>query len=108
MIKTVCVFIHLAQRTNCGGCINTTICTTTTGKCLLQFSKLFNLNSQCELHFLNDISNGVALTEGKYEELLSNSSYYIRCFTPTCPNIHREIYYAIPTSNVEDCSNSGN
>ena len=103
------IFTFLEQRMSCDGCISTTICTTTTGKCRLRFSKLFNLSSQCELHvdFLNGTRNVNTFTEGKYMDLLPNSSYYIQCHTPTCPNVRRDIYYIIPTSIVEDCSNSG-
>ena len=104
------IYFHiLVQRTNCDGCINTTICTsTTTRQCLLQFSKLFNLNSQCELYFLNETRYVDNFTEGVHMKILPKSGYYILCFTPTCPDVHREIYYEIPMSKIEDCSNSGN
>ena len=47
-------------------------------------------------------------TEGMHVKLLPNSSYYILCFFPTCPDVSREIYYEIPISKIENCSNSGN
>ena len=100
-------FTFLALSTSCDGCINATICRATTGKYLYRFSILLYFPYQstmppCELRLIGTTSI-VEITEGQCVDLLPNSSYSMQCLI--CPD--NDIYYAIPTSNVEDCSNSG-
>ena len=100
-----CVFAILtAQDTSCDGCIDATICTVTTGRYLLQFSKLFDQsNSPCEILYLDGrpVPNAT-LMEGECTELPPNFNYSILC--PICPQSRYEIYYTILPSNIEDCS----
>ena len=59
----------------------------------------------CEL-YLNDrlIDDTVTEENPRCMDFFPNSSYSMIC--PVCPA--NDIYYDIPTSNVKDCSKSGN
>ena len=106
-VQYVHMFTFLAQSTSCDGCISTRICRATTGKYLLQFTKLFDqslLAGDCGLHFTNHLPNGT-LTEEMCVELLPNFNYSILC--PICHPNTRDIHYEIPIFNIENCSNSG-
>ena len=107
-VCSYCMFTFLAQRRSCDGCISTRICRATTGKYLLQFTKLFDqslLAGDCGLHFTNHLLPNGTLTEEMCVELLPNFNYSILC--PICYPNTRDIHYEIPIFNIENCSSSG-